>query len=320
MVKVSVVIPLYNKEPHIKRTLCSVLGQNVNDFEVIVVDGGSEDNGPTIVENFANMDSRIRLIRQEGTGVSEARNQGVRESRSDLIALLDADDEWMSNYLETILRMRDNYPYAGLYATSIKNEFIGNVLMELDEELRNLVPNEGLILSYFKIYKHGHALFGTSSVTIPKKIFLNIGGFQTDFWWGEDIDLWGRIALKYQIAYSSQVCAIYYQNVINSAVKRKKPVETHPFLITAKKALNLDQVPHEMVNDLKAYVMFLEMFTAKHNIEAGDKKLAFGLLIRKDINLTYKKRLLRTIVSTSVKTNFPLIYKKYLNIYNHEVP
>jgi Glycosyltransferases involved in cell wall biogenesis len=155
---------------------------------VIVIDGGSSDYGLTIVEDFTNIDSRIRLIAQEDKGVSEARNQGIRESKSELISFLDADDEWMPNYLETILRLREKYPDAGLYATSLKTEVTENVLMDMDEELRDLVPNEGLLLNYFKaVLKKDVSkidLFSTSSVTVPKKVFSEIGGFQAGFWWG----------------------------------------------------------------------------------------------------------------------------------------
>lgn len=304
MTKISVVIPLFNKEPHVKRTLNSVLNQTIQDFEVIVIDGGSSDNGPVIVENFASADPRIKLVQQVGTGVSDARNQGINESKSGLIAFLDADDEWMPNYLETILRLRQNYPCAGLYATSIKNEFTDNVLMELNEGLRKLVPNEGLILNYFAIYKHGHGLFGTSSVTVPVEIFSVIGGFQTDFWWGEDVDMWGRIALKYPIAYSNQVCAIYYQNVVNSAGSRKKSVEIHPFVKAGREALKAGKVPRDVIHDLNEYLDFLEMFTAKHNIKAGDKDLAFKVLKKNNTKFSYKVKLLRIIFSTSFKNFF----------------
>jgi glycosyltransferase involved in cell wall biosynthesis len=317
LVKFSVVIPLYNKGPHVKRALDSVMSQTIQDFEVIVVDGGSNDHGSIIVESFTRIDSRVRLVQQVdtgvSTGVSEARNQGICESKSALIAFLDADDEWLPNYLETILRLRKIYPFAGIYATSLKTEFIDNLLMKVDEELRKLVYKEGLILNYFKVCQSKRTLFTTSSVTVPKKVFSEIGGFQSGFWWGEDIDMWGRIALKYPIAYSSQVCAIYYHNVVNSASKRMKPVEIHPFVKTGKETLKLGGVSDEVIKDLEEYIKFVEMFTAKHNIESGDKNLAFKLLIRSDIKLAYKKTLLNTIISTAIKNKFKMFLKFLCN-------
>ena len=179
--------------------------------------------------------------------------------------------------------------------------------MDKDKELRKLIPDEGLILNYFKVnlkYVSHKDIFYTSSVTVPKKIFSEIGGFKTGFWWGEDIDMWGRIALKYPFAYSSQACAIYYQNVVNSAAYRRKPVKGHPLLETGKEALKLGRVPPEIIKDLEDYMRFVEMCTAKHNIEAGDKNLALSLLRRNDIKLAYKKLLISTMFLTAIENNF----------------
>ena len=91
---ISVVIPLYNKEKQIKRTLQSVLTQTFQDFEIVIVNDGSTDNSTIEVEKIK--DSRIRLIHQENAGVSAARNKGIEEAKYELIAFLDADDEWKS--------------------------------------------------------------------------------------------------------------------------------------------------------------------------------------------------------------------------------
>ena len=275
-----------------------------------MINDGSTDRSADIVKNFS--DTRILLINQKNAGVSAARNRGIDEAKSELIAFLDSDDEWMPDYLETILRLREKYPDAGLYATSLKTEFIDNVLIDKDEELRKLIPDEGLILNYFKVNLKDIShkdIFYTSSVTVPKKIFSELGGFQTGFWWGEDIDMWCRIALKYPLAYNSKACAIYYQNVVNGAAYRRKPVEGHPFLKTGKEALKLGKVPQEIVRDLGEYIKFVEMCTAKHNAEAGEKDMAFRLLTRSDIRLAYKKLLLSTILSTTIENNFPTFFK-----------
>ena len=100
--------------------------------------------------------------------------KAYNEAKSELIAFLDADDEWTPNYLETILRLREKYPCAGLYATSIKNEFIDNALTELDEEVRKLVPKEGLILNYFQsIQKRACFIWYIFSNNSYKGIFRN---------------------------------------------------------------------------------------------------------------------------------------------------
>jgi len=116
MSKITVIIPLFNKEKYITRALSSVLKQTMQDFEIIVVDDGSTDRGAQKVRMME--DHRIKLMQQPNRGVSAARNVGVQEAKTDIVAFLDADDEWTSEFLETILHLRDVYPGAGLYATA----------------------------------------------------------------------------------------------------------------------------------------------------------------------------------------------------------
>jgi len=306
--KFSVIIPLFNKGPYVQRSINSVLNQTVQDFEIIIIEGGSEDNGKEIAETFTHIDKRIKLYLQIGKGVSGARNQGVSISNGDLIAFLDADDEWMPNYLETIIRINKNYPEAGLYATATKNEFTENVLLDLREEVKKLIPDEGLIFNYFKICKHANSIFETSSVTVPNIIFSEFGGFQENAWWGEDLDLWARIASKYPFGYSSQACCIYYF-VPNCATERRELVNIHPFINSAKELLVSDEVSDEIKSDLKEYVRHLEFVTAKHDIKAGNSTPALNLLIRKNVKLDHKKRLVRIMITTKVKKCFPKFFK-----------
>lgn len=94
----SVIIPLYNKESQIKKTLESVLNQTFKDFEIVIVNDGSIDKSIEVVESFD--DNRIRIINQNNSGVSQARNRGIIEANRKWIAFLDADDLWKPNKLE----------------------------------------------------------------------------------------------------------------------------------------------------------------------------------------------------------------------------
>lgn len=89
MLLTSVVIPLYNKESHIKRA--TILTQKIQDFEIVIVDDGSTDKSTEVVKSFT--DPMIRLIQQENAGVSAARNRGIKEANADLIEFLDTDNE-----------------------------------------------------------------------------------------------------------------------------------------------------------------------------------------------------------------------------------
>ncbi|HEX6188768.1 MAG TPA: glycosyltransferase family A protein [Pyrinomonadaceae bacterium] len=108
--RVSVIIPLFNKAPYIERALRSVAAQTFADFEIIVVDDGSTDGGLTIVEKFT--DARLHIVRQQNAGPGAARNRGLREACGEFVAFLDADDEWLPEYLGESVRLLDEYPEA----------------------------------------------------------------------------------------------------------------------------------------------------------------------------------------------------------------
>ena len=106
---ISVVIPLYNKEPIIKKCLYSVLSQDCDDYEIVIVNDGSTDRSADIVKSID--DSRIRLIEQENGGPSKARNTGVKNTKGEWVVFLDADDELTENALkmmrEEVLKYSD---------------------------------------------------------------------------------------------------------------------------------------------------------------------------------------------------------------------
>ena len=114
--RISVIIPIYNKENCILNTLNSVHNQTYTNFELIIIDGGSTDKSLEIIKDYN--DTRLTIYAQTGKGVSSARNEGVSYAKGELIAFLDADDEWKPNYLQTIWELYQKYPDAGIYATA----------------------------------------------------------------------------------------------------------------------------------------------------------------------------------------------------------
>lgn len=213
---VSIVIPLYNKAPYIARALDSVLAQTIQDFEIIIVDGGSTDESLDIVAHYT--DHRIICFLQEGKGVSTARNQGVKRAQAELIAFLDADDEWLPEFLETIFRLREKFSKASVYATSwYRYDSRKDIRIKKTWGIKE--GWEGIVPSVFKCAALDGVFPGyTSSTTIQKSAFVAVGGFRTDADMGEDLDLWGKLALCYSYAFSSQPLTIYH-NTPNSLTK-----------------------------------------------------------------------------------------------------
>lgn len=112
MPAMSVVVPLYQSERTIAETMRSILAQTFTDFEVIVVNDGSSDQGPAIVEGFR--DARVRLVTQENRGLAGARNTGIRYAIAPYVAFCDADDLWHPEKLEWHKRHLDAHPAVGV--------------------------------------------------------------------------------------------------------------------------------------------------------------------------------------------------------------
>ena len=195
----SIVIPLYNKEATVERAIRSALNQTVQDFEIIVVNDGSTDNSVKVVEAIGA--PRIRLIHQENQGVSAARNRGIAEAQHELIAFLDADDEWFNDYLETIIRLKVNFPSCRLYATNYiycrPSNYSRNTV------IRGLPTNfkEGVLKDYFSVSTRSDPPLWSSAVSVAKKAITKVGGFPLGITTGEDLLTWARLFLNYEIAY-----------------------------------------------------------------------------------------------------------------------
>jgi glycosyltransferase involved in cell wall biosynthesis len=209
--KVSVVIPLYNKEKYIRRTVDSVLDQTFADFELIIVNDGSTDQGPAIVREFT--DSRIRLIDQENQGASGARNRGIKEARGELIAFLDADDEWLPDFLGTILRLSEEFPGAGLYATGWRWLFGTGAYQYQDVAIPG---NSDRCGCYFDLFGKGGDVC-SSSIAVRHVVLNRLPAFRVGQCLHQDLDMWFRIGLRYDFACSPRICALYHSYVLDSA-------------------------------------------------------------------------------------------------------
>lgn len=183
--RISVVIPLYNKEAEIERALRSVIEQSLAPREIIVVDDGSTDNSRAIAERLMaeNPEAGIRVITQRNSGVSAARNRGIREATGDYIALLDGDDMWLSGYIAEVCRLMEYYPDADAYSTAF--DIVNN-----DKRITAPTPtNEGYI-DLAKEALRGRYPIIPSTATLRKSRLEEIGGFPEGMQIGEDQWLW----------------------------------------------------------------------------------------------------------------------------------
>lgn len=222
MKKISIIIPLYNKELSISKTIDTVLNQTYTDFELIIVNDGSTDKSFDIVKKIS--DSRIRIIDKENGGVSSARNVGIKESKGDIIALLDADDRWDKDYLETLANMIIEYPNAVMYAQACDKVYKEGHKIINNPFLKN---KEISIISDYNIYIHKIPFVNSTNVALNKKYIETAGLFDETLTHGEDTDMWFRLAMCGSLAYSPFIKAHYMMETECRANLKKESFKKH---------------------------------------------------------------------------------------------
>jgi glycosyltransferase involved in cell wall biosynthesis len=231
MANVTVVIPLYNKGPYIRRALNSVAKQRFQDYEVIVVNDGSSDHGAELAESFG--DSRFRVIHQKKAGPGAARNRGIAEAKGPLVSFLDADDEWMPEYLETAVRVFEENPHLGSLTQGFFEEPGRRRLQALwrgrglRDGIQNMEEQTALTLHYQVAYM-------TSQSTVARtELVRKWGGFyENRCTYGEDAFLWLKFLLREQVAFSMRETMAIHREASDlnfSGLKKARPIE--PYLL-----------------------------------------------------------------------------------------
>jgi cellulose synthase/poly-beta-1,6-N-acetylglucosamine synthase-like glycosyltransferase len=211
---ISVAIPLYNQADHVADAVGSIVTQSVADFEVIVINDGSTDDGPQRVQAF--IDPRIRVESQANAGVADARNRALREARTELVAFLDADDVWAPDHLRHLLELSSRYPQAALF---------GNRFVAFDRDLPPAAVNPveyRMLDDYFAACAYRTPPLFTSSCMVRREAALAAGGFASGHSRGEDLALWINLAATAPVAVSSYT-GCYYR-------RKQKGLTSHPVL------------------------------------------------------------------------------------------
>lgn len=216
----SVIVPLYNKAPFIKKALESILSQSFKDWECIIVDDGSTDGSLDVVRDFVRNDgmSRLRLnepltlndgrltiLSQPNAGVAAARNNGVAKSHGEYVCFLDADDWWEPSYLEEMDKLIKEYPNAGIYCT--------NYIYYKPGKTHVALKLERGYMNYPTAYLHGEMPVWTGAACMPRRVFDEMGGFPIGIKLGEDFLLWAETALHYPVAFCEKPLAYYNNDV-----------------------------------------------------------------------------------------------------------
>lgn len=206
---ISVVIPLYNKAAFIMEAIASVQAQTFTDWELIVVDDGSRDEGPAQVARCG--DPRVRLLRKPNGGVSSARNAGIEAARGSHVALLDADDWWEPGHLAGLAAVMAHDPGALL---------VGSAFLYADEAGRTW---PSALREAWRDAREGFVrlddlagemadlgmLLNASSVLVSKYAVQSLGGFPSGIKTGEDLLTWLRLSCRGPVYLAVRPTSVY---------------------------------------------------------------------------------------------------------------
>lgn len=275
-IQFSVIIPLYDKCNSILATLESVKSQRFKVSEIIVIDDGSTDNGPEIVEQLNWPE--LRLVRQDNKGVSAARNLGVELAKFPYLAFLDADDQWLPLHLTEIEKLIVRFPQRSFFATNYQKKVGGEDYQDAKVRLTNLSPKGFTMDNYFEIAGNGDLPFMISSSVIKKDFLNSIGGFPENQWMGEDQSVFSQAALHESIAYSPQIRLLYHTDTENRACEKEPPNTMCEFAGFLEAQLKQNNVPKKYQRHIKQYVATHICNLAKRNVKAGCFSPALRLL------------------------------------------
>jgi len=225
-VPLTVILPVYNGERYLSETIDSVLAQSYRDYEFLILDDGSCDATPEILERYARLDPRIRLLRHDNHGVGYTLNRGLAEARGRLIAQIGADDVALPGRLQkqvTFLDSSPDYVLVGGYLRIIDSA--GRVV-----GLRTYPTSDRKVRDHLLLYNP----FGAPSVMYRRNDALAAGGFTPRFWTCEDYDFVLRLAKRGKVANLPEPLTSY--RLHQGSVKSTQTVRQLRDTLAAKRA------------------------------------------------------------------------------------
>ncbi len=228
MPKISIIIPAYNAEATILETIDSVLNQTFADFELLVINDGSQDNTKTVVETIS--DSRVQVITYPNVGVCGTRNRGIALAKGELIAFLDADDLWTSDKLEKQYAALQEHPEAGIayswtcFMDVTDSETPHTFLPSLEYEWRGNVYKNLLVQDF---------IHSGSNTLIRREAIASVGGFDSTCAGCADWDYWLRLAVKWPFVVVPQY-QIFYRRMAGSMSSKVEVMEREALIAMEK--------------------------------------------------------------------------------------
>jgi hypothetical protein len=257
--RVSIIMPLFNKEKWLRRALDSIARQTFIDYELLVTDDGSTDGGAHIVANYG--DARFRLFGQSNAGPGAARNRGIAEAKGQLLAFLDADDEWLPNYLENSVRLLDNLGDGVASISSGYFEDPSGVSREPMSRARGITEGPFRLDPSTRPLEAVNRLIYMSPCTtvVRASVLQKWGGFYSRdrCLYGEDSYLFLKILLNETVAFHLAPSVRFHIEASELSNKRTGPRPVEPFLVYPSEIRNV--CPPQLL-DLLSNIFAIRVF------------------------------------------------------------
>jgi glycosyltransferase involved in cell wall biosynthesis len=298
--KVSIIVPTFNRANFITRAITSIVNQTYKDLEIIVIDDGSTDDTKSIVKSLSKETNvPIKYYRKENGGCASARNKGLEYSNGEFIAFLDSDDEWVPSALETLLSKIIQSHADFVYSPAI--EVSENGREKINYPIAAGSPDE-LSVKHFQFpnLRNGSLLFS-------KNVFSIAGGMDENLKYDEDSDFFQRVAIRCKGAYSEKPTVRHYHHKGNKSKNRAEIYKA--LLYSAEKilqenpnfAVNIGKIADERIAQIKND-LFCDL------ICKGEFTKAAALVKEKNMSIGIGAKL-----SLSWESTIPMRITKFIN-------
>jgi glycosyltransferase involved in cell wall biosynthesis len=298
MPQISVIVPTYNRARYVRETVESILRQDYQDFELIIVDDGSTDNTREVIQNIG--DTRIKYIYQENQGVSGALNTGILAAKSEYVGFIASDNMMIEHGLGKVVEFLDRYPDAGFCYGQIYT-IDGNGTLTRSKSIRG--PKTTRVTSgkdeIVKLILGEHSI---DCFAARRACFDKVGLYKTSLRMSEDWDMLIRLTAKYNVGHIAEPLGL---------------IRNHPQSMTAKASVDIVKKSHEAVlesvfNDpelgslygylqKKAYFGFYCLLArvANRTGQKGTGVLLLGKAIKSSPGMLFSKRGVYNILQSS---------------------
>lgn len=307
----SVIITIYNVEPHIKKCIESVLSQDYDNLEIILIDDGSKDNSGEICDEFVKQDNRVVVVHQENNGVSAARNHGISKASGEYIAFIDGDDYIDSMMYETLMSNIIKYN-ADISACGYHDVYANRIISSQEEVVVDLFKKEDAIKLLFG--KNDKIKVFTWNKVYKKRIFEKIKFPIGEIY--EDVAIILDILSECDRIVATNQPLYYYVHRDTSITKKQYTYKDNAGIVASQRNFEYISAHYNGYEDnSKIYLCKMYFLILDKLILSGDRYIEERRRIVSDINKNFSFVLIkkempfnRKISAIALKINFK-VYK-----------